>query len=300
MGIINEELARTAWNGIHMDSYSEGSATREWEAMCAKAKEAADRAIKRAPDRTEEIEKLYDRYERKAADYINERNGIDAMCPSVFITGAGNFPVRKKQRQIDRMDSFYKKDWGFDRIIDRLNLIGTEREPIRASDENAVDRLRAKLEKQRALHERMVKTNRLIRLKDVEKGNGFLREMGYTDNQIATLREGDFLGRVGFPDYELRSSNDKIKRLEKRIKELETAKESETEDREVTICGEPCTVVENTDNMRLQLFFDGKPSAECRSAVKGASFRWAPSQGAWQRQLTNNARYALNSIVDKE
>jgi len=48
--------------------------------------------------------------------------------------------------------------------------------------------------------------------------------------------------------------------------------------------------------MRLQLVFDGKPSDGCCAALKSAGFRWAPSQGAWQRQLTDNARAALRRI----
>lgn len=34
-----------------------------------------------------------------------------------------------------------------------------------------------------------------------------------------------------------------------------------------------------------------------RSILKSNGFRWSPSQGAWQRQLTNNARYALKNYV---
>jgi len=55
-------------------------------------------------------------------------------------------------------------------------------------------------------------------------------------------------------------------------------------------------VVENAGAMRLQLVFDGKPSDGCCAALKSAGFRWAPSQGAWQRQLTDNARAALRRI----
>ena len=58
-----------------------------------------------------------------------------------------------------------------------------------------------------------------------------------------------------------------------------------------------CKVVENTEIMRLQLIFDGKPEPEVRDILKSNGFRWAPSQGAWQRQLTNNAKYALKCVM---
>ena len=57
------------------------------------------------------------------------------------------------------------------------------------------------------------------------------------------------------------------------------------------------TVVENVDDNRLQLFFPGKPTAEKRAALKRCGFRWAPSVGAWQRQLNNAARYAARELL---
>ena len=42
----------------------------------------------------------------------------------------------------------------------------------------------------------------------------------------------------------------------------------------------------NREDNRLQVFFDGKPDADTRAELKSNGFRWAPSVGAWQRQLT--------------
>lgn len=52
----------------------------------------------------------------------------------------------------------------------------------------------------------------------------------------------------------------------------------------------------NEDENRLQLIFDEKPTDEQRQALKHGGFRWAPSQGVWQRQLTRNAIYAADRI----
>lgn len=41
-------------------------------------------------------------------------------------------------------------------------------------------------------------------------------------------------------------------------------------------------------------------SARIRYPVlKENSFRWAPSQGAWQQQLTANGRYAARRVIEK-
>ena len=64
--------------------------------------------------------------------------------------------------------------------------------------------------------------------------------------------------------------------------------------------GEVVEVTENADIMRLQIRFDGKPDSDIRAALKHKGFRWSPSNEAWQRQLTNNARYALRELIEAE
>lgn len=299
---IDETTARVAWNGIHMDQYKPGQATAEWHGMCATVDLAADEALERAPERADEIERIRDRYYNLSADYINERNRIDAMCPSVLITGAGNFPTRKKEKQNARLDAFYKKDWGFDDLVHKLEIIGTDREPIKSNDADALDRLRAKLAKCEEKQEHMKAVNAAIRLKDTRKGDERMRALGYSDKQIENLRTGagDFCGRPGFPSYKLQNNNAEIRRLRGRIDTIEREKaraEQGNKEYDVLICGTPCHVVENGDAMRLQLFFDGKPDDDTRQEVKRSGFRWARSVGAWQRQLTNNARYSLRFIA---
>lgn len=51
--------------------------------------------------------------------------------------------------------------------------------------------------------------------------------------------------------------------------------------------------------MRYQIIFDGKPEPEIRGLLKNHGFKWAPSQGAWQRQITTNSRYSLGKVVEK-
>lgn len=58
-------------------------------------------------------------------------------------------------------------------------------------------------------------------------------------------------------------------------------------------------VVENTEIMRLQIIFDGKPEPEVRSILKKNGFRWSPKNSCWQRQLTNNARYSLDRVKEE-
>ena len=55
-------------------------------------------------------------------------------------------------------------------------------------------------------------------------------------------------------------------------------------------------MVANAEMNRLQIFFDEIPPAETRKELKSRGFRWARSEGAWQRQLTRDAIYAASRI----
>ena len=144
------------------------------------------------------------------------------------------------------------------------------------------------------MQSRMKEANKAIRMKNTEKGNGLLTDMGYTEEQIKELRTPDFCGRVGYPSYALQNNNANIRRIEGRLKELRATKEKGTLETENKFF----KVVENTENMRLQLLFEDKPEPEVREVLRRNGFRWAPSQEARQRQLNNNARYALERVKE--
>lgn len=76
------------------------------------------------------------------------------------------------------------------------------------------------------------------------------------------------------------------------------AREESGENETVTISGEAAEVIRNREAMRLQLIFNGKPGEAARNKLKSNGFRWAPSTGAWQRLLNNNAEHALKRITE--
>ena len=68
------------------------------------------------------------------------------------------------------------------------------------------------------------------------------------------------------------------------------------ESKEIEING--VRIVENYDLDRLQMFFDGKPDNETISKLKHNAFKWSPSNGCWQRQLTNNAICGMRRVLE--
>lgn len=292
---INESSARTAHDMMSMRDYTEGSTTAEYRSVVDKAYSLADKVAEKKPEEAERAYRLAERYAKKMADYFNRESSIGMMCPSVMISGAGNFPVKKKEKQVaawDRNHQFYTEVQG---ILGKIENILYGREIIKSDDERAIEKLEEKLQDMRELQEQMKAANRALRLKDAEAGNDALREMGYSEEDIKKLREPDYLGRIGYPDYALQNNNANIHRVEGRIKDLRAVKEKGSSEQEYRTF----KVVENTEAMRYQIIFDGKPEPEIRDLLKGHGFKWAPSQGAWQRQITANGRYALKEVVEK-
>ena len=109
---INESSARTAHNMMSMRDYAEGSTTAEYRRTADRAYDLADRVAAERPEEAERAYRLAARYAKKMADYYNREASIGMMCPSVMISGAGNFPVRKKERLVaawERNQQFYEE-----------------------------------------------------------------------------------------------------------------------------------------------------------------------------------------------
>ncbi len=292
---INEASAKTAHNMMSFSDYKEGSKTAEYKGYVDRAYELADKTAKAKPNQADRVYGMAARYSKKMAEYMNRDIHIGCMCPSVMISGAGNFPVRKKEKQNQAWEKNYQFFNEVQNILKKMDNILHGKEQIKSSDEDAIEKLEEKLESLKDNQEQMKAANKAIRLKDTEKGNEQLRVMGYSDEQIKQLREPDFCGRVGYPDYALQNNNANIHRIEGRIKSLQATKARGTLETE----NQFFKIVENTEGMRLQLFFEGKPEPEVKEVLKSNGFRWAPSQSAWQRQLTDNARYALKHVIEQ-
>lgn len=288
---INEEAARRANDMNSFRDYKAGSATAEYRRMVDAATELAERQKQRVdPMYHEKIDRLLETYCRKLAENMNASYSIEARCPSILISGGGNFPVRKKEKQNAARDRNLE-EWNYIQgLLDKIRGVGTG--GISSDDPQAVEKLEAKLATLEKHQEMMKAANAAIRMKDPVKRDAKLADLGYTPEQITQLIEPDFCGRIGYPAYALQNNNANIRRIRGRIEELKKRSESTLEVWEF----DRGRVVVNTTENRLQIIFDGKPDADIRTELKSEGFRWAPSQGAWQRQLTDNAMRAARRL----
>lgn len=293
---INEELARRSHDMMSMSDYKKGSATAEYQRMVDKACDIAESQKRRVDSMYhDKIDALLDSYARRLADNINNSNRIGTMCPSILIAGGSGFNVRKKERQNAAADRNMQEWNEIQGILHKIRSVGTG--GISGDDPNALNKLRAKLESLERLQNRMKAANSAIRMKDQAKGDAKLAEMGYSPSDIKELRSPDFCGRIGYPSYQLSNNNANIRRIRDRIEELEKRQDSPAPEGWKFGGGK---VVINAELNHLQIVLDDRPDADTKQALKSHGFRWAPSQGAWQRQLTDNAIHAAKAITRAE
>jgi hypothetical protein len=290
---LNDSAARAAHNANSMRPYRSDDA--DYRAEVDEAYQLADWAAERNPERAEEAHALADRYAQRLAAWYNEGYRIDSICPSVLISGAANFPVRKKERQNAAREKHMEEYEKLKGILAKIRRIGTGADIIKSSDANAADKLRAKIELLEKKHEMMKGVNAYYRKHGTLDGCELLDAEALAEAKCSM--EACSWSNVPFPAFSLSNNRQSINAAKKRLAAIETQKAEGTAEREAVIKGENCRVVENVELMRLQLVFDGKPSDEARAALKHWGFRWSPKNGAWQRQLTNNARFALKQLA---
>lgn len=289
--LINENLARTAHEMMSFRDYVAGSKTWEYRRMVDEAYLIAYRQKQHSdPMYHEKIDCLVDKYARKLADNMNDSSRIGAMCPSVMICGGSNFPVRKKEKQNAASDRNMAEYYEIQNILGRIKGVGTS--GISSDDPHAIEKLRNKLESLEKSQQIMKDVNAYYRKNKTLDGCPFIPE-----DTIDTLKEGMSksyrIENKPFPSYSLSNNNANIRRVRERIAELEKKKSADLPKGWTFEGGK---VVVNAEANRLQLVFDEKPDDDLRAELKSHGFRWAPSQGAWQRQLTNNAMYAVKRM----
>ena len=101
-------------------------------------------------------------------------------------------------------------------------------------------------------------------------------------------------GRIGFPAYALTNLSSEIRRVKERIAHLEAVNIAPVKVTETI--GEIRILQEEN---RVRMIFPGKPDEDTRKRLKGAGFRWSPTEGAWQRMASNQAWYHAREIAAK-
>lgn len=294
---INEDTARSAHYCVHMSDYKPGSATAEYRRAVDNAAALVEaRKAKVSPYYHDKLDALLDRYARRLAQWMNDYNRNQASYPSQFISGAGNYNMKKHEKQMSREGTLWNEYNEIKAILNKIEAVGTG--AVDLADPHAREMLADQLQKLQSKLDESKALNAYYR-----KHKSFDGFPGLTAETAAKLT-ADFADtcqrcpwvKHPIPDYELTSLRGKIKRVQARLDELGKRTEQAEQPAESTKFsgGE---IVRNLEADRLQILFDEKPDEETRAALKQNGFRWSPRYSAWQRQLTPNAEAAARRAL---
>ena len=287
---IDEEAARRAKEMNSYFDYKPGSATEEYRREVDRASAIAEEQKRKVdPIHHERIDYLLDLYARKLAENMNEANRIDARVPSVLVSGAGNFPTRKKEKQNRARDANMEQWREVQKILDKIRGAGTA--GISSDDPAAVQKLKLKLERLQDEQETMKAVNAFYRKNGTLDGCPHISLEAIGKLKAAMARSYRSKPKP-YESFMLTNNGAEIRRVQARIEEL--TRQASTEYAGWEFNGGHAAI--DREANRLQLFFDGKPDADTRSALKREGFRWAPSIGAWQRQLNDRVFYAADHL----
>jgi hypothetical protein len=239
--------------------------------------------------------RLAARAEKVAAEAQTHFRRVDAiasMIPFGQPILVGHHSEKRHRADIARirngMDKGVEASRKADQLQQRAAAVGTA--GVSSDDPDAVEKLKAKLAKLEATVARMKSANAALRREDHDG----LVALGFTEAQIVSLRSPDFAGRVGFPDYAFTNTGAEIRRIRARILRLERQQLQATRS---YLLEDGTRIVRNVEANRVQIITPAKPDDAMRRALKSHGFRWAPSEGAWQRHLSDNAMWQACHVL---
>lgn len=259
--------------------------------------------------RLERAEERAAKARREASSRHAAAREIGSAIPMGQPILGGHHSEKRHRRDIARMDGHMGKaiDAGeraeyHDRKAAAIQRTLDGKGPISSDAPDAAARLAEKLASLERLQATMKQANEIIRAKPKNQPTmGKLADLcalGIKSESAAKLFQPDSCGRIGFAGFQLSNNNAEIRRVKARLASLQAIESQETREWVFATASEgDITVRANTEANRLQMIFGGKPADATRAALKRNGFRWARGEGAWQRQLTGNARAAAREIL---
>lgn len=309
---INEGAARRAKEMTSFFEYESGSATEQYKRDVAKFDENVNALIEQyknndtlTDDDWARVNALANKYAKNRADFTNEYNRIEGSYPSWFIAGPAKYNTSKNAKKMSALDKVFENqganiDPNKNEYLTKIRAI-LSNQNVKSTDSNAIAKLQSKYDGLKAELERGKQMNAYFR-----KNKTLVGFPGISDEVARDFDKrnasGDYFSRQPYAAYRLQNGNAELRRLQGRIDSLNAIKTASTSSENSSSnypSAKGVSVQENAEQMRVQLRFDGKPDEETRTLLKSHGFRWSPSQGAWQRQLTGNGKYAAKQIMQK-
>lgn len=237
-------------------------------------------------------DEVHAQYESAYIEKYSEWLRAMSRCMSSMITGPAKFPVKRMERMNNYEHSARQRldEWA-SKVIKRCNT----KHRLRGWAE--VERLHHKVDTLTELQERMKSINKVARdkkLTEDEKIDGIVA-LGLTEKNAKELLhpQYSFMG-IGFATYHLSNNLAKIKDAQARLDRLTAMLGNDDSDEEHSWG----TLAWVYSEERVRFLFDEKPDRETISLLKSESFKWSPSNSAWQRQITPACKRAVARIIE--
>jgi hypothetical protein len=244
-------------------------------------------------------------YTNKQLELTRAQWSAAGRTMSTMITGPSGFNSRRAEKRNRTHQLRSEEAWGFaEKALKRIKRKafphGAPGEPVRSNDPDGIAKLSERLEAMQKQQQLMKEANALARKgakRPKDEYEDFLRDEKpeWNDNLINSLVS--IFPQKPFESFQLTNLNAKIKANQRRTEDLQRMKDRGGST-EQFMSG--VKVVEDIEAARIQLIFDGKPSATARKILKSHGMRWAPSvgeSGAWQRHLNRNGRSAVYNWI---
>lgn len=254
--------------------------------------------LKQVPDEEQE------QYTAKFKEWVRTLFDKHSRIMSAMITGPARFPTRRNEKANNYYDSAVKEfgEWR-EKALKAIARRVEAAKPQEQKDNEAWDALRCDIgSSARTIIEINNGTNKYSykplfvssiygkveriakhgNVELVERAIAFIRELNaQCQKPILTERHKFF----------------KLADVARAVRGSQTV-QAEKDDRDIPFDGG--VIRYNYAEDRLQILFNEKPGPEMISSLKHSGFRWSPRFGAWQRQLTSNAKYAAQRVLNIE
>jgi hypothetical protein len=209
-----------------------------------------------------------------------------SRCASSVITGGSGFNVRRAEKA-NRSEERHYELWQEWRSRAKKAIV-RKSQPIKTYV-SELERYKTELEQMKKNHELMKEGNKRIKQGGADLDKYLTDTFGIEPHMLQWTKN------FGFG---LANNNANMKRVEQRIKELEAKEAQRTTGEEKSWQYSWGKVLYNYEADRIQLLTNEKNSEQI-ALFKRHGFKWAPSQKAWQRQLTVNGKYSTKLLIEK-
>lgn len=265
--------------------------------------------------RRERLERAAERRRQEAEDCHRRSDQLVAPIPLGQPILVGHHSEKGHRRTLERAQNLMFKMVDKNRQAEALEAkaAAVGRGGISSDDPEAIEKLRAKLERRRKYHHEMKTTNAayrkagkpqpddttgwerflLIACAELEKPR---EELAEPFEKMRVTWSPYSWEQQPFPAYLLSNNNANMKRIEKRIKALEADADAE----EIIKEGDGWRIEERPDLNRVLVYIDYRLTRESFKRVRSwYGFRWMRSEGCFSRHLNESGRHAAQTVVQE-